>query len=290
MSLFGKIFVVLNFLMAILLMFIIITLYAKKVQHKAESELWRYAWHHTEKTSSEQKKNLKEEVQELKTVQTVLEDQNRGLITRIEDMNTLWLDQKAEHDQAVSERDKFKRQFVAAEEELRKRHDRIRNLQEVLLKQHESVTVALRNMNVKTKESEELRNRLNQVEQELRDVMTDKGKVEEMRDHHMWVLDVLHQKGVPVERYVWGTDRSVFGPSIAAKVLAVNRNSNLVILNKGSDEKVRIGDSFTVYRGNKYVARVQVTRVWPDMASARILPAYKRAEIAVNDDANTRPQ
>ena len=56
---------------------------------------------------------------------------------------------------------------------------------------------------------------------------------------------------------------------------------NIVILSVGSDDKVEEGHEFTVYRGEHFVARVQVSKVTSDMAGARVLFVEQGQEIRV---------
>ncbi len=73
--------------------------------------------------------------------------------------------------------------------------------------------------------------------------------------------------------------------TVRGHVLAVNKDQDLVMLAVGTDDKVRMGMSFSVYRGSLHVGRVQVTNLWPDMSAARII----WGRIAESDRVSTRP-
>ncbi|MEW6745134.1 MAG: hypothetical protein AB1486_20465 [Planctomycetota bacterium] len=59
-------------------------------------------------------------------------------------------------------------------------------------------------------------------------------------------------------------------PPIDAVVQAVDQDAKLVVLSKGSDDGVKKGFKFSVYRDDKYVGEVVVIEVNPDNAVARI--------------------
>ena len=77
------------------------------------------------------------------------------------------------------------------------------------------------------------------------------------------------------------------GGSVNARVLAVKANLDLVMLDVGTNDKVHIGMFFTVYRGNKYIGKVRVTSVWPDMCAARVIHELTRGKIAEGDQVST---
>ena len=77
-------------------------------------------------------------------------------------------------------------------------------------------------------------------------------------------------------------------PALAAKVAAVDEKVNIVILSIGSDDNVKVGYEFTVYRGNKYVGKVVVEDVQKDHCSGYSKKDLQSGEIQVGDDARTR--
>ncbi len=54
------------------------------------------------------------------------------------------------------------------------------------------------------------------------------------------------------------------------KVLAVNRDSNFVIINLGKDAGLKVGDSLKVYRGERAIAGVEAIQVRQDIAACDI--------------------
>ncbi len=67
-------------------------------------------------------------------------------------------------------------------------------------------------------------------------------------------------------------------PGIDAQVVSVNHDNNFVILDAGENTGVRIGDTLSVYRDSKYVARLEVIQVRKDISAADIKDKWSRLE------------
>ncbi len=76
-------------------------------------------------------------------------------------------------------------------------------------------------------------------------------------------------------------------PEIPAFIQEVNNEQGFVILSVGSDDKVKKGYVFQVYRGNSYLGEVVVDDLYPDHAAARIKFRVDGAQFRINDKANT---
>jgi predicted nuclease with TOPRIM domain len=79
-------------------------------------------------------------------------------------------------------------------------------------------------------------------------------------------------------------------PPIDAVVQMVDdkKEARLVVLSVGRDQKVQEGFKFTVYRGDRFVGKVQVIKVYDDLAGARILFTNENEAIQVGDRAATQ--
>lgn len=66
-------------------------------------------------------------------------------------------------------------------------------------------------------------------------------------------------------------------------VLVVNREFNFVVVNLGERDGVKPGHFLEISRGNKSVAKVQVERVYENMAAANILPEATKEPIKEGD-------
>ncbi len=78
--------------------------------------------------------------------------------------------------------------------------------------------------------------------------------------------------------------------AVDGKVLAVSKVMNLLIVNIGKERGVEVGDQFTVYRGDKFVGKIQVEKADKDWSSARMIEDFKRLDPTVGDDITSRAQ
>ncbi len=77
-------------------------------------------------------------------------------------------------------------------------------------------------------------------------------------------------------------------PPIDAIVEAVKGEDKLVVLSVGRDQKVQEGFEFTIYRGDRFVGKVKVTKVYENLAGARILFTNEGESIQIGDKAATQ--
>jgi hypothetical protein len=89
------------------------------------------------------------------------------------------------------------------------------------------------------------------------------------------------------EKYPWITWGPVIAPKIDALVSAVDEGEKLVVLSVGKNLNVEPGYHFTVARGNEFVGKVEVIRVYPALSGARILFTKDGQQIQRGDKAFT---
>ena len=77
-------------------------------------------------------------------------------------------------------------------------------------------------------------------------------------------------------------------PPIDALVEEVDANLSLVVLSVGSQDEVKEGAEFTIYREDKFVGKVRVNKVYENLAGARVLFTAEGADIKQGDRATTR--
>ena len=77
-------------------------------------------------------------------------------------------------------------------------------------------------------------------------------------------------------------------PPIDALVEEVDTNLSLVVLSVGSQDEVKEGAEFTIYREDKFVGKVRVNKVYENLAGARVLFTAEGADIKQGDRATTR--
>jgi hypothetical protein len=76
-------------------------------------------------------------------------------------------------------------------------------------------------------------------------------------------------------------------PQIRGKVLAVNQD-NMIEISLGKDDGLREGHTLEIFRGSKYLGRVEVLHASPDRAVGKVLPGFKKGIIQKDDDVATR--
>jgi hypothetical protein len=77
-------------------------------------------------------------------------------------------------------------------------------------------------------------------------------------------------------------------PPIDGVVKAVDGEEKLVVLSVGRDDKVETGFDFTIYRGDEFLGKVKVIKVYPNLSGARILFTKDGATLQPGDKATTR--
>jgi len=78
---------------------------------------------------------------------------------------------------------------------------------------------------------------------------------------------------------------------IEGKVVAISEKAdlNIVMINVGKNDGVEVGMKFTVYRGDKYVAKIQIDKVEAQWSSAFSIKEFQSDNIRVNDNITTSP-
>ncbi|HEY3321656.1 MAG TPA: VIT domain-containing protein [Planctomycetota bacterium] len=99
-------------------------------------------------------------------------------------------------------------------------------------------------------------------------------------------VEQMIEQGVSVSQLIG--ESALSSPPIDAQVLAVRPEIGEVMLSAGSTQNVTPGTQITLSRGDQFVARVQVDRVYGDMCSAKVMPGMQKLEINVNDVARAK--
>jgi len=167
-----------------------------------------------------------------------------------------------------------------------RRADELAKVKGVLLKQQQAVQVARDNEVKARNEKAEMENELNATKQTLAALARDKRTIEDDLAIQTRRIETLLAKNVPVWDYLQ-EDPEATQPYIPdSLVLGVKPELNLVMISVGSAQGVKPGYRFTISRGDQYIAKAQVERVYPDMCSARLL--LKKGEVQVHDEVKSR--
>ena len=174
--------------------------------------------------------------------------------------------------------------------EVKRYADDLTKLKGVVIKQQQAVAVERENAVRARNEKSEMENELNVTKQNVAALMRDKqaietdlalqtGRIQRLMEHNVPVLQILNE------------DSAATQPHVAdATVLAVRPEVGLVMLSTGSQQQVKQGYQFIISRGDQYITKVQVDRVYPDMCSAKVLPGMdnkKGLAVEVHDDARS---
>ncbi len=136
-----------------------------------------------------------------------------------------------------------------------------------------------------------LKDEVNAAKQKLAQQNRDKHAIEEDLALQTSRIERLMKNGVPIAHLV-GEDPTATQPFVAdGQVLGVRPEIRLVMLSIGSQQGVKPGFQYTIKRGDQYVTRVIVEKVYPDMSSARYVEGLMNKEgreVEVNDEVITR--
>jgi len=272
MNFVGKIFVVVIFALTIVLMSFAVAVYGTHQNWKAEAEkqkdLVRIAREKVEQADAEKKKLEAELTQEINA-----------------------------RDQALAKLETERLQLDTQRQDLVKQRDAL------LVKDKEAVAAldaAQQNLARLTKEVDGLRTEIRDA-QEQRDkifdrvvVLTDQihqeqGEVKRLEERRIQLAEQLASADLVLDRHGLNRDLPVDGipPLLRGKVLAINRD-NMVEVSLGTDDGLRVGHTLEVFRGSKYLGRVEVLHTTTDRAVGKIVPGFKKGIIQKDDDVATR--
>lgn len=86
------------------------------------------------------------------------------------------------------------------------------------------------------------------------------------------------------------TDPAAVVPRVDGIVSQMRRTATdqLVEVTIGSDDGLKVGNTVEVYRGNKYLGRVEILTTTPDKAVGRVDPKFQQGQILEGDSVATR--
>ncbi len=169
--------------------------------------------------------------------------------------------------------------------------DDIVKLKGVVVKQQQAVIVERENAVRAKNEKSEMENELNVTKQTLAALNRDKHSIEEDLALQTSRIERLLKNGVPIAQLL-GEDATATQPFISdGRVLGVRPEIKLVMLSIGSQQGVKPGFQYTIKRGDQYITKVIVEKVYPDMSSARYVEGLMNKEgreVEINDEVITR--
>jgi hypothetical protein len=157
-----------------------------------------------------------------------------------------------------------------------------KNVEDAHEKTKTSLETALQNARDAAEARDSMRLDLAKVQEDLHASRTELQKLTSDYD----TLEITYQ-ALQQRTGLKDTGDSPLAPPIDALVSAVSNDEKLVLLSAGKDQKVQPGFVFTVHRGDSFIGKVKVIRVYPDLAGATILFTKDGEEIQRGDKAST---
>jgi chromosome segregation ATPase len=279
MNTLAKVFIVVNFLLAVIFMVATLTLYAKRTH-----------WH--EQFSIEQKKSLdtrekytKLEAEHVKLVQeSALNDSQ--LKEKLATAREKFLDAQRTIDtlenantKLSSNLDELRVSLTGLEDQLANKEKRNVELVADNLKAEQATQMAKKKFKLAETRSVELMAQNKSAEAELLNLSK---RVRALIEEKLALQHIIQQV-VDAGHEIPKGDVVV----VSGRVLQVDEAHELVILNIGEQDKVSPGMQLVLSRGSQYVGKVQIRKVYKEMASATFLPAFMKDIPQANDLAET---
>jgi hypothetical protein len=272
MNFIGKIFVVLIFVMSLVFMSFAVAVYGTHQNWKKEAE---------------KQKGL---VEIARTELTKAEE----AVTKLE----------AEKTQEIKAREQALAKLEEQRKELATQRDALVKERDALLVKDQEAVVALKaaqqNLERLTAEVEGLRTNIRDAQSErdkhfervvaLTDqIHQEQGEVKRLTERRLQLAEQLAAADLVLKQHGLDKNMPLDGapPMLHGKVLATSRD-NLVEISLGTDDGLRIGHTVEVFRGSKYLGRIEVMHATTDRAVGKIIPGFKKGVIQKDDDVATR--
>lgn len=283
MSLFAKAFILINLLLTGILVFLMATLLGQKADYKAkfhEAELLQRLKKQELKDKvgdfEAQSTNLKRSIERKKKKQTEITDSLGALNARIEVLRKQLGGVGSEVGTLSSTLNNLKQ----THSRLSQRKQSLTAEIEAARKAHAAAVTGQRDVEAKTSStaSEELTKRsiLNDLEKRVIDKTAKVGELERIVARIKVKFPTIKLQYTTV-------------PLITGKVTSVSLTDDLVMINRGRDDKVKEGYEFAITRGGTRIGTLRVDRVFKGRSSARISQDGLKGKVKQGDSVATEP-
>ncbi len=284
MNIFGKVLVVVVFLLSIGFAVAQMILFEQRTQWRAE---------------------YNQEVERRRSVESDLSETRRRLERQTTELDTLRAEKRSEVDaltQRVQERDQ---RISRLESDLERRADELsqsqKNLElaqqrvaelDTIIKEHETKIAELEASKAQAEEEilaleEQIRTHVNTIdglEKNIAELEEDRARTQRRLQDRERQLAELEARGVHI-------DIGKPLPAIDGMLSKVDNDIGVAILNRGEEHGVEINYDFVVYRDESFIARVYVMEVFPQHSLARVdreLTDLDTTPMRVGDKVTTR--
>ena len=281
MSVFAKIMVVVNFILAVAFLAAAGTLLGAAEDYKAKYET-------SSKTYEEEKKSLNAQItardntiKETGARYTTAEGQRANLDTQLRTVS-------AQND-ALAQQNKDLRaaydKLAAAQQDMQSHSAEQNKTIDQLRNDLTTAEAGRRELESKSRAQADEIARLTQdmktAEQNLAAANTEREKAAtELENQRTTVARYQKEKG-PLTG-------AVVMPDIKAVVSSADASHDIYILSVGSKDKVEAGFEFTIYRGNEYISTIVIDHVFDNYSSGTTKKGMKRKDVQPGDEAATR--
>ncbi len=282
MNLVGKIFTVLIFVMSVVLMSLVMTLYATHTN-------WRLLVENPESNATPEhpagyKYRLQNAEKQKEDLNSLLNEYQRNLERET-------IEKEQVRAKLETEKEELTRNLSAREQDLAAKTQSERDA----VAQLKAVTASL---NALKDENEKLRNDVNTIQQD-RDTQFDQmvkrteelhAKVNELDQLNRRNKDLISESANAMQllRMLGYTNNPAYyletaNPPATLNAIVLSASPDLVVISCGADDGLRVGHTLEVTRGNTYVGSIEVREVTPDRAICKINKEKQQNSFQVKD-------
>lgn len=282
MNLVGKIFTVLIFVMSVVLMSLVMTLYATHTN-------WRMLVENPESNATPEhpagyKYRLQNAEKQKEDLNSLLNELQRNLERET-------IEKEQVRAKLETEKEELTRNLAAREQDLAAKTQTERDA----VAQLKAVTASL---NALKDENEKLRNDVKTIQQD-RDSQFDQmvkrteelhAKVNELDQLNRRNKDLISESANAMQllRMLGYTNNPAYyletaNPPATLNAIVLSASQDLVVISCGADDGLRVGHTLEVTRGNTYVGSIEVREVTPDRAICKINKEKQQNSFQVKD-------
>lgn len=283
-----KVFVVINFLLSVAFCTTSMILFANRKDWKETAQLAETKAADLQKKREEEKAALEKDIashldtiDSLKSKMSNVESDKEELTEKLARSESEVKNLRSRLDTADGKIDELTNSLKMSSDQLEALIKKFDEKQKLAQSAREDLINMREQVVAKEKERSSLKTEVESLERRISDLETNLREKE-------WVLKTLRENNVEIPELI--ASEAEPDVPIHGKVLSVMPNVNLVLVSVGERDRVKEGYRFTVYRGDKYIGKVQIESVYADKAAGRILTNLMAANEAITegDSASTR--
>ncbi|HQO57117.1 MAG TPA: hypothetical protein PLT76_00130 [Candidatus Omnitrophota bacterium] len=223
--------------------------------------------------------SLRADMKEAEKQIKLLEEKNKEANGRIEDL----IEEKSLEQELKEE---VKREARILKDELEKESKAKEDIRQELGTQLEAAQERVAAMEQELSVTQTKNKELETIRQDLESQVSDLKKQIDVLAQQLTVSgngDVLDdgaavQPGVDLEPIVINT-----GEDNRGTVISVDKEADFIIVSLGEKDGIKIGMVLSVYRNDKYLGDVEVSRVLPEMSAADVVPPLRSEKVRKDD-------